>query len=68
MQSFTLIYVEKSDKRIGQKFHLSIKSVLLKRLAPLLWRLHNTCAEFVDQTNKVFILGLTVTGVVFCYP
>ena len=69
MQSFTLIYVEKSVKRIGQKFHLSIKSELLKRLASLLRRLHTTCVEFVDQTNKAFIFGLklvTVTPFAWC--
>ena len=31
-----------------KKKHLSIKSELLIRLASLLRRLHNACAEFVD--------------------
>ena len=47
MQSFTLIYTEKSVKE-SEKKHLSIKSELLIRLASLLRRLHNACAEFVD--------------------
>ena len=52
MQSLTLIYGEKLGKRIGQKFHLPIKSELLKRWTSLLRRLHNTGAELVNQTNK----------------
>ena len=63
MQSFTLIYVEKLCKRIRQKFHLSIKSELLKCLASLLRRLHNTSAEFVIQTNKAFIFDLKLVTV-----
>ena len=59
MQSLTLIYGEKLGKRIGQKFHLPIKSELLKRLTSLLRRLHNTGAEIVDQTNEAFICDLT---------
>ena len=63
------MYEEKLGKRIGQKFHLSIKSELLKRLTSLLRRLDNTGAEFVDQTNKAFISDLklvTVTIFAWC--
>ena len=69
MQSLTLISAEKFGKRIGQKFHLSIKSELLKRLASFLRRLHNKGAEFVDQTNKTFIFDLklvTITHFAWC--
>ena len=69
MQSLTLIYGEKLGKRMGQKFHLSIKSELLKRFASLLRRLHNTGAEFVDKTNTAFIFDLklvTVTPFAWC--
>ena len=63
MQSLTLTYSEKLGKRSGQKFHLSIKSELLKRLASLLRQLHNTGAEFVDQTNKAFIFDFKLVTV-----
>ena len=63
MQSFTLIFVEKSGKRIGQKLQLSIKAELLDRLVSLLRRLHNTNAEFVDETNKAFIFDFKLATV-----
>ena len=69
MQSLTLIYGENLGKRIGQKIHLPIRSVLLKCLTSLLRRLHNTGAEFVDRTNKAFICDLkhgTVTIFAWC--
>ena len=69
MQLLTLLYGEKLGKRILQKFHLPIKSELLKRLTFLLRHLHNTGAEFVDQTNKAFICDLkhgTVTPFAWC--
>ena len=58
MQSLTLIHGEKLGKGIGQKFHLPIKSELLKRLTSHLRRLYDTSAEFVDQTNKASICDL----------
>ena len=69
VQSLTLIYGEKLGKRIGQKLNLPTKSELLKCLTSLLRRLHNTGAEFVDQTNKAFICNLqhgTIAPFVWC--
>ena len=58
-------WVKESDKNST----CQPKSDLLKRLASLLWRLHNTGAEFVDQKNKTFIFDLklvTVTPFAWC--